>query len=101
MSNDSDKRNEALEYHSKQPKGKIETSVTKPAETQDELSLAYSPWVAERCKEIDKDVLHWKDYDYVVVNEDLNNCYKEIIGYLENTVDYNKSKIEKHINKLI
>ena len=54
-----------------------------------------------RMKEFDKDVLHWKDYDYVVVNEDLNNCYKEIIGYLENTVDYNKSKIEKHINKLI
>ena len=62
MSNDSDKRNEALEYHSKQPKGKIETSVTKPAETQDELSLAYSPWVAEPCKEIDKDVQ--KVYEY-------------------------------------
>ena len=54
-----------------------------------------------RMKELDKDVLHWKDYDYVVVNEDLNNCFKEIIGYLENTIDYNKSKIEEHINKLI
>ena len=57
-----DKRTEALEYHSKNPKGKIEIKVTKPAETQDELSLAYSPWVAEPCKEIDNDVQ--KVYEY-------------------------------------
>ena len=41
------------------------------------------------------------DYDFVVINEDLNKCYNEIIGYLENTIKYNKSTIEKHINKLI
>ena len=52
----------ALDYHSSNPKGKIEIKVTKPAETQDELSLAYSPYVAEPCKEIDKDVQ--KVYDY-------------------------------------
>ena len=62
MSNDSDKRTQALKYHSKEPKGKIEIKVTKPAETQDELSLAYSPWVAEPCKEIDNDVQ--KVYEY-------------------------------------
>ena len=50
------RRDEALNYHSKEPRGKIETTVTKPAETQDELSLAYSPWVAEPCKEIHEDV---------------------------------------------
>jgi malate dehydrogenase (oxaloacetate-decarboxylating)(NADP+) len=62
MSEDSKKREEALEYHSRTPKGKIEVQITKPAETEDQLSLAYSPWVAEPCKEIDKDVE--KVYEY-------------------------------------
>ncbi|HIC77487.1 MAG TPA: hypothetical protein EYO89_06420, partial [Candidatus Dadabacteria bacterium] len=62
MSEDSKKREEALQYHSRIPKGKIEIQVTKPAETEDQLSLAYSPWVAEPCKEIDKDVE--KVYEY-------------------------------------
>ena len=53
-----------------------------------------------RMKQFSKDVLHWTDYDFVVVNEDLNECYKEIIGYLESTLDYNKSAIEKHVKKL-
>ena len=50
------RRKEALDYHSQDPSGKIEIKVTKAAETQDELSLAYSPWVAEPCKEIHEDV---------------------------------------------
>ncbi len=54
-----------------------------------------------RMKQFDKDVLHWVDYDYVVINEDLNKCYEEIIGYLEKTLVYNKTKIESHIKKLI
>ena len=54
-----------------------------------------------RMEQFDKDVLHWIEYDYVVINEDLNKCYKEIIGYLENTNEYNKSIIEKHIKKLV
>ncbi len=62
MSEDSKKREEALQYHSRAPKGKIEVQITKPAETEDQLSLAYSPWVAEPCKEIDKDVE--KVYEY-------------------------------------
>jgi len=54
-----------------------------------------------RMQQFDKDVQHWIDYDFVVINEDLNECYEEIIGYLENTVDYDQIKIEKHIKKLI
>ena len=54
-----------------------------------------------RMEQFDKDILHWKDYDFVVVNEDLDKCYKEIIEYLEDKLKYNKSKIEKHINKLL
>ena len=54
-----------------------------------------------RMQQFDKDVLHWIDYDFVVVNEDLDKCYDEIIGYLENKLIYNKSTVEKHIKKLI
>tara|TARA_Y100000590_G_C15429268_1_gene904490 strand:- start:241 stop:855 length:615 start_codon:yes stop_codon:yes gene_type:complete len=54
-----------------------------------------------RMQQFDKDILHWAEYDFVVVNEDLNECYKEIIGYLENTIAYDKSAIENHVKKLI
>lgn len=45
-------REQALEYHSKGRPGKIEVVPTKEAKTQRDLSLAYSPGVAEPCKEI-------------------------------------------------
>ena len=54
-----------------------------------------------RMQQFDKDVLHWVEYDYVVINEELENCYNQIIGYLENTLKYDKSKIEKHLKNLI
>src|SRR3979409_2124474 len=46
------RKQEALEYHSKGRPGKIEVIPTKDAKTQRDLSLAYSPGVAEPCKEI-------------------------------------------------
>jgi malate dehydrogenase (oxaloacetate-decarboxylating)(NADP+) len=46
---------DALEYHSKGRKGKIEVTPTKPLMTQRDLGLAYSPGVAEPCLEIEKD----------------------------------------------
>jgi malate dehydrogenase (oxaloacetate-decarboxylating)(NADP+) len=51
MQNDLRKQ-QALEYHSKGRPGKIEVIPTKEAKTQRDLSLAYSPGVAEPCKEI-------------------------------------------------
>lgn len=45
-------KEQALHYHSKGRKGKIETGITKECKTQYDLSLAYSPGVAEPCKEI-------------------------------------------------
>src|SRR5512138_3908009 len=45
-------RQQALEYHAKGRPGKIEVIPTKEAKTQRDLSLAYSPGVAEPCKEI-------------------------------------------------
>ncbi len=47
-------RQEALDYHSSGRKGKIEVITTKPCSTSHELSLAYSPGVAEPCLEIEK-----------------------------------------------
>lgn len=46
---------EALEYHEKGRKGKIEVIASKPCRTQKDLSLAYTPGVAEPCREIVKD----------------------------------------------
>lgn len=47
-------REEALEYHSKGRPGKIEVKSTKPFFTSRDLSLAYTPGVAEPCREIEK-----------------------------------------------
>jgi len=46
------RREQALDYHSRDRPGKIEVVPTKEAKTQRDLSLAYSPGVAEPCKEI-------------------------------------------------
>ncbi len=48
-------REKALEYHSRGRKGKIEVIATKPCNTQEDLSLAYTPGVAVPCLEIQKD----------------------------------------------
>ncbi|MEX1244196.1 MAG: NADP-dependent malic enzyme [Thermoanaerobaculia bacterium] len=53
---------EALEYHSRGRKGKVEVVPSKPCLTQEDLSLAYSPGVAEPCLAIAKDPE--KVYDY-------------------------------------
>jgi malate dehydrogenase (oxaloacetate-decarboxylating)(NADP+) len=49
------RREDALAYHSTGRKGKIEVVPTKPTATARDLSLAYSPGVAEPCLEIEKD----------------------------------------------
>ncbi|QMU63208.1 MAG: NADP-dependent malic enzyme [Flavobacteriaceae bacterium] len=54
--NESRKRREALLYHAKPKSGKIEVVPTKKYATQHDLSLAYSPGVAEPCLEIAKDI---------------------------------------------
>ena len=52
----------ALDYHKVEPKGKIAIIPTKPHSSQQDLSLAYSPGVAEPCLEIEKD--QSKAYEY-------------------------------------
>ncbi len=47
-------REEALQYHERERRGKVEVTPTKPCVTQKDLSLAYTPGVAEPCREIHK-----------------------------------------------
>ena len=46
---------DALEYHKREPPGKLAIETTKPTNTQRDLSLAYSPGVAAPCRAIDED----------------------------------------------
>ena len=48
-------KQDSLDYHSQGRHGKIEVVSTKPCRTQKDLSLAYTPGVAEPCREIEKD----------------------------------------------
>lgn len=48
------RKQEALDYHSQGRKGKIEVIPSKPCQTQRDLSLAYTPGVAEPCRDIEK-----------------------------------------------
>ena len=49
------RKEEALDYHSHEPAGKVEVVPTKPCRTQRDLSLAYTPGVAVPCLEIHRD----------------------------------------------
>jgi malate dehydrogenase (oxaloacetate-decarboxylating)(NADP+) len=49
-------REEALDYHSSERKGKIEVVATKPCLTSRDLSMAYTPGVAEPCREIENNI---------------------------------------------
>ena len=60
----------------------------------------------ERMKQFDKDVVHWKNYDLVVINDDFNECYKKIINYINLkkkniSEEYDKTKISKHVLDLL
>ena len=62
--------------------------------------------VEERMRQFDKDVLHWRDYDYVVINDNLKNCYEEVSSLIESETknvknSYDFRSIEKHVQKLI
>jgi guanylate kinase len=61
--------------------------------------------VEERMKEFSRDVLHWINYDYVIVNDNLEECYSKINNLIEAEInngskDYDKEYIRKHVNKL-
>ena len=53
--------------------------------------------VERRFKGFDNDILHWEDYDYIIINENLENCYKQI----ENIILKNKSNQSFSYNSVI
>ena len=60
---------------------------------------------AERMKQFERDVLHWINYDYVVINDKLNDCYLKITKLIDAEInngskDYDKNFIKQHIEKL-
>ena len=61
--------------------------------------------VDERMKDFSRDVLHWINYDYVIINDDLDECYSKINNLIdaeinEGSKDYDEDYIRKHVNKL-
>ena len=59
----------------------------------------------ERMKQFGRDVLHWINYDYVVINDDLENCYSKITHLINAEVsdgykDYDLEYIRNHVEKL-
>ena len=61
--------------------------------------------VEERMKQFNEDINHWENYDCVVINDDLESCYNEIIKFINKKItnsdcNYDKNKIEQHILKL-
>ncbi|MDB4344977.1 guanylate kinase [Candidatus Pelagibacter sp.] len=59
----------------------------------------------ERMKQFERDVLHWINYDYVVINDDLKKCFSKINNLIEAEInngskDYDLEYIRNHVNKL-
>tara|TARA_Y100001958_G_C21198251_1_gene525254 strand:- start:935 stop:1567 length:633 start_codon:yes stop_codon:yes gene_type:complete len=61
--------------------------------------------VDERMNQFERDVLHWINYDYVVINDDLNKCLLKIKNLINAEInneskDYDPNFIRKHIEEL-
>ncbi len=61
--------------------------------------------VEERMKQFNEDIKQWENYDFVVINDDLEKCYNEIIRFINEKIknldsNYDKNNILNHIKKL-
>jgi len=61
--------------------------------------------VEERMKQFERDVLHWINYDYVVINDELKKCFSKINNLIEAEInngsrDYDLEFIRSHVSKL-
>ena len=59
----------------------------------------------ERMKQFERDVLHWINYDYVVINDDIKKCFEKIENLIEaemnnGSKDYDINFIREHVEKL-
>ena len=61
----------------------------------------------ERMKQFKNDIMHWKNYDFTVINDNIEKCYKLIIKFInfekknKSQLLYDKKFIKNHINYLI
>ena len=57
-------------------------------------------------KQFNKDLMHWKNYDLVVINDNFNKCYNNIIKFINLEIKniaeiYNRNDIENHVLGLL
>ena len=56
-------------------------------------------------KQFERDVLHWINYDYVIINDEIEKCYNKIDNLIEaelndGSKDYDLNFVRNHIEKL-
>ena len=62
---------------------------------------------SERMKQFKTDITHWKDYDFTVINDKVEKCYKQIINFIMDQIKnkkkskYNRQNIKNHIKNLL
>ena len=62
--------------------------------------------IQQRMRKFNEEVSHWKDYNYIVINDDLEICYKKILDIIESEKEgisqkQDLSKIVSKVNKLV
>ena len=61
--------------------------------------------VDERMNQFSRDVLHWINYDYVVINDELESCFSKILNLInaelyDGSRDYDLEFVRNHVEKL-
>ena len=61
--------------------------------------------VEERMKQFNEDINNWENYDFVVINDNIDRCYKEIIEFINKKIEksdhtFDKKNIQNHIVNL-
>ena len=59
--------------------------------------------VKKRMKEFKKDLSRWKEYDFVVINDNLKSCYKKIMSIIKSNkkFSFDRNFINKHVKSLM
>jgi|TARA_B100001540_G_C15810391_1_gene644246 guanylate kinase len=102
----------AKQIRNKNFKYKLLTFFILPPSKKELLNRLYkresnnSEIVMQRMKNFKEDVLHWEDYDFVVINDNVERCYKEIYTQIENfkigkKLNKNNKLIIQHVKNLI
>ena len=57
--------------------------------------------VKKRMKSFKRDLSKWREYDFVVINDDLKKCYSKIMFAIRNKILFDHNKIRMHVEKLL